>query len=88
MSNILDQMASSYRQFRPQTPQEFFALQLAKRLKDEARLREYLILVDRYPRPLLLQAFQVATRTAKDGTAHSEQFHLQLNQLINQQEEQ
>ena len=87
MSKILDHVAESYRKFRPQTPQEFFALQLTKKLADEAHLRNYLKMVERHPQQLLLRAFNRAVSGSKVRGALADRFHAELELLIHQEEQ-
>jgi hypothetical protein len=60
MIRILDRMARASGRFRPKTAGEFFALQLARKLKDAENFQTYLILAERHPEELLLQAYRHA----------------------------
>lgn len=75
MNSILDQLAQT-QQFIPATAGEFLALQLAKRLDDEAAIAQYLHYVEHHPVPHLLQQFHRAKRAANPALS----FHLYLKQ--------
>jgi len=58
MTNILDRVAAERSSFRPQTAQEFFALQLARKLNDIARVHDYVALAESYPEEFLLTVYR------------------------------
>ena len=57
MSGILEQMLRSQR-FTPCSTNEYFALQLARRLRDDAAIKLYLRYVERHSPDQLLNIFQ------------------------------
>jgi hypothetical protein len=82
MTGILDHIAKStsaarFSQFRPASPQHFFALRLAQRLNDGEAAHHYVELSDRYSQAQLLTAY----RRAKANAPHSDlarSFHAEL----------
>ena len=60
-------------------------MQLAKRLQDEAHLRDYLALAERHSEHLLLKAYQRAAREDRGNIA--EKFHAELVRLIQKEEQ-
>jgi hypothetical protein len=83
MANILEQVArssrrSAYGHFRPSTPQEFLALQLAIRLGDGAAARHYAELADQYSEGQLLTAYRRVLSTHLDV---ARRFHVALKPL-------
>ena len=58
MTNILETVSKDQQSFTPTKPQEFLALQLARRLNDLDSLREYLILFEHYSEQVLLSSFR------------------------------
>ena len=63
MTNILEQVARTYSsaqrsQFLPETPSEFLALRLTARLHDQAAVRHYVALSERYGDGHLLTAYR------------------------------
>lgn len=79
MSRILDQVAGSEIQFRPRTTDEFFSLQLAKRLNDVSEIGRYTLLAQRYPRRTLLQAYRRAIKFGNGRVV--ERFHSEVERL-------
>ncbi|HEX3822675.1 MAG TPA: hypothetical protein VHW45_20255 [Candidatus Sulfotelmatobacter sp.] len=82
MTNILDQVArsSASAQFRPATPSEFLAMRLAHRLNDQAAVRHYTELAERYGDGQLLTAY----RRIRDSGVHHDlgrAFHTELERL-------
>jgi hypothetical protein len=73
MSGILDQIRQSS-QFSPTTVEEFLALQLSKRLSDEAAIVRYLHYVAHYSVEHLLDLFQRAKQEPDPARA----FHSSL----------
>jgi len=84
MHRILDQVAHSHLHFAPSTVQEYFALQLARKLNDAHQLREYLSLVANHPRQLLLQAYHRALKRGNGGIA--ERFRAEVKRLAEQED--
>lgn len=62
MTSILDIYASQ--QFdRPGSQREYLALQIARRLGDLARVRDYIALLENFPEELIVGAFRAARAT-------------------------
>ncbi len=80
MTNILDRVAASLSHFRPETTQEFFALQLARKLKDVASVRSYVALVDRFSEDVLLQVYRKAVNERVGGSL-ADRFRIELRRL-------
>lgn len=64
---ILEQYSAEDRVFVPSSINEFVALQLAKRLQDEANLRLYLYQVDRHGIDVIFRLYAKAVLHAADG---------------------
>ena len=73
MSGILDQIRH-VEQFSPSTVEQFLALQLSKRLGDEASVLRYLRYVERYTIDHLLPLYH----QVKDGPDPASAFHSSL----------
>ena len=73
MSGILDQMLG-LKQFTPRSAEEYFALQLARRLSDEAAVKLYLHYVEHHSPNHLLHIFHQVK--AHPDAAH--RFHSSL----------
>ena len=58
MTNILNTVARQVSKFVPSNPTQYIAMQVARRLSDEAALRHYLVLFEHHPEDLLLQVFR------------------------------
>lgn len=59
MTSILDICLAQ--QFRsPRSPREYLALQIARKLNDLARTREYAVLLEHFPEHIILGAFRRA----------------------------
>ncbi len=80
MSGILDRVAAARRGFRPETPQEFFALQLARKLADEASVRSYVTLANQFSEDTLTQVYREAMGHGL-GSDLAERFRVELNRL-------
>jgi hypothetical protein len=64
MTSILDICLEQ--QFRtPTNPREFLALQIARKLGDLDRARDYAVLLEHFPEHIVLSAFQRARARAK-----------------------
>jgi hypothetical protein len=58
MMNVLAHLENENLSFRPRTPAEFFALQMARKLHDVGNLPHYIELVARYRDDQILRAFR------------------------------
>lgn len=58
MTDILGTLAKQRRQFVPDKPMDYLALQLARKLSDEEAARYYRTLFEHHPASLLLRAFR------------------------------
>ncbi len=79
MPNILNQVARRQQGFRPAAHEEFFALQLARALKDPGPVRTYVALAQRYPQPMILEAYRAVARMPAGELPPLEQMELALN---------
>jgi hypothetical protein len=77
MTNILDRVAAERSSFRPETAQEFFALQLARKLDDVVSVHAYVALVDSYPEEFLLRVYRDTLDKGRSGDL-AERFRLEL----------
>ena len=68
MTNLLDRIGSKESPFRPQSVSEFFALQLARKLDDEANIGRYARLVENHSRDVILRALARAKKKAGGAT--------------------
>ncbi|HEU4983218.1 MAG TPA: hypothetical protein VFT88_11105 [Acidobacteriaceae bacterium] len=80
MTSILEHVAKSHHSsFRPYSPEDYFVLSLARRLKDQPASQHYRILASQYPRSALLKACRKAITTNPDRAARV--FHEILESL-------
>jgi hypothetical protein len=85
MTGILDRVAKSHaltskqRQYRPATPEHFFALRLAHRLHDPAAVPHYAELCDRHSSAALLDAYDRVSTSGPDDRASAFHAALELN---------
>jgi hypothetical protein len=86
MTDILDRVGASSKHFRPGSITDFFALQLARKLGDVARLRDYLILTQQHPQQWLLQAFRTAAKRLDGPGTLAERFEAELRRLTNKKQ--
>ena len=80
MSQILRRMADSFAGFCPRDCDEFFALQLARKLGDPAGIAYYVRLANVLPQHLLIVAFR---RTVKKSRRHglADRFKVEIARL-------
>ncbi len=57
MTNILNTFAEQTAEFTPNSPTQYLALQIARRLSDVDALRHYLVLFEHHPEDLLLRVY-------------------------------
>lgn len=81
MNRILDQFSRSTPTFRPRTEQEFFALQLARRLGDVTSIPHYVRLVDRHPRETILKAYRRVMQSHPAASKVQRLFHFELEKF-------
>ena len=86
MTDILDRVGASSEHFRPGSITDFFALQLARKLGDVARLKNYLVVTQQHPQHWLLQAFQTAARKPGGPGTLVERFDAELRRLTNKKQ--
>jgi chromosomal replication initiation ATPase DnaA len=60
MTDILNTMATQVNACIPNTPMEYLAIQMARRLNDLEHVRNYLVLFEHYPEELLIKIFRTA----------------------------
>ena len=80
MFSILDRVAGPSGPFRPRTSQEFFALQLARKVFDVENVRRYLQVVEEHSEEVILRAYQKACVQATSGNL-AECLHVELDRL-------
>lgn len=68
MSNLLDQVLQA-QEFTPSTIEEYLALQLAKRLDDETKIRSYIQYVGRFSAQHLVRLFHRAKQRSDPARA-------------------
>jgi hypothetical protein len=81
MTNILNRVARYAGHFSPGSPQEYLALQVAKKLGDTPTFRNYLVLFEHYPEDLLLKIFK---RCSENGTLTGEHYMRAFRELTMQ----
>src|SRR2546423_1584965 len=80
MTNILNQVAKSFHsQFRPSSPDEYFALRLACLLGEPEAAPHYAMLTSQYSQPRLLCAYHRAVTMAQRGERPARVFHNYLS---------
>jgi hypothetical protein len=80
MTNILDRVAHSRREFRPQSTQEFFALQLARKLNDAESVRSYAALAEQFSEDFLVRVYRQALEEGSGGRL-ADRFRVALRRL-------
>jgi hypothetical protein len=81
MTNILNRVARYAGHFTPSSPQEYLALQVARKLGDISTFRQYLVLFEHYPEDLLLKSFR---RCSESGTLSGEHYMRAFRELTMQ----
>jgi hypothetical protein len=82
MTRILDRIARTLKsEFRPASPDEYFALRLAHRLGEPEAAVHYAILASRYPQPRLLCAFEKAVADENSEQTLGRRFHENLDSV-------
>lgn len=82
MTDILGTLARSRSHFMPTKPNEYLALQLAKRLSDQTSIRFYLTLFERHSEELVLRAFR---KCKERGTLTGADFLQTIKHLTHQE---
>ena len=80
MVNLLDRIEPQEGPFRPRSVSEFFALQLAGKLDDEANVGRYARLVESQSRDLVLRAFARAEKGSRHRTI-ADRFEAEIQRL-------
>ena len=80
MHTLLSRIGTPESPFRPRSVTEFFALQLARKLGDEANLEQYLRVGENHSRDLVLRAFARA-RKRSSGTFLARRFAEEMERL-------
>lgn len=62
---ILDAVEHSLRHFVPKTHRQFIVFQIASRFEDLGNLAKYLLIADRHPRKVLIEAARLAQQHAR-----------------------
>jgi len=79
--SVLDQVARKQSLSIPQTPLQFFALQIARKLQDRRRVSWYLERAAQFSLPDLTQSYRIALRSQPGNPA--EHFFQSLQRLTN-----
>jgi len=77
MTDILDRVAAGRSSFRLETVQDFFALQLARKLNDVPSVHHYATLATAYPEEFLLTVYRNVMDLGP-GEGLAERFRLEL----------
>ena len=80
MVQILDQIRRKPNRFRPQIEQDFFVLQLARRLGDISSLSRFQDLVEHVARKEILKAYRKVMRSHPSAAEVRESFERELKQ--------
>lgn len=86
MTSILDKIRTPEDPWYPRTPQDFFAIHLARALSDTDHLGRYIKLANTYQPSLLTRTFRAAARSEKDGIALADRFLSELRELSGEEE--
>lgn len=78
MTSILSKFPRRDRNWHPQTPEEFYALHVARSLDDVRNLGTYVRLANTYELPYLTDAFKKAVRSGDDASRLPERFVTEL----------
>ena len=78
---ILEQVAASYKRFRPLSATDFFALSLAHKLDDDAAASHYASLASRVGQNPLLVAYGRAKKNVSGGEKLAQRFHKELESV-------
>lgn len=78
MTGVLERVAAYAGHFAPSTPTEYLALQVARKLGDQAMFRHYLVLFEHYPAELLLDIYR---RCGRDDARTGEHFMRLLREV-------
>lgn len=81
MTDILNTVAQQISHFTPSSSNEYLALQIASKLGDRDKLRQYLVLFEHYPEELLLQIFR---QCSESETLSGESFMQNFRELTMQ----
>lgn len=81
MTDILDTVAEELSHFTPSNPTEYLASQIARKLSDTDKLRQYLVLFEHYPEEVLISAFR---RCSENETLDGESFLRHFRELTMQ----
>lgn len=84
MTRILDRIAKSFHgEFRPSSPDDYFALRLASRLGEPEAAAHFAILVSQYPQNKLLSAYEKTRATGQPEQRLGRIFHTYLESSQN-----
>jgi hypothetical protein len=84
MTSILDRFLDAQRPFNASTPQEFLALQIARKLSDMEHVKEYATLLEHFEQDKIIRAFQKARA---HGRLHRDEFLSAFRKLATQPDE-
>ena len=80
MTNLFDRIGFQADSFRPRSVSDFFALQLARKLDDEANVGRYARLAEQHSRELILRAITLA-RKGPRGRTLANRFEAEIERL-------
>ena len=83
MTSILD-MCIEQQFDRPNSAQQFLALQIARKLGDLRAVREYAVLLEHFPEEIIVNAFR---RARARGSLTKEGFLAAFRNIVGQEEE-
>ena len=84
MTSILDQFLDAQQSFIATNPQDYLALQIARKLSEFAHVREYVTLLEHFPQETIVHSFR---RAQARGNGHHEGFLAAFRELTLQPDE-
>jgi hypothetical protein len=78
MTAILDRYINAPPFRTPRDPQEFLAMQMARKLSDIDKARDYIAIFENFPEQMVINAFRLAKRR---GALHRESFLAAFREL-------
>ena len=84
MTSILDRFVDAQRPFIATSPQEYLALQIARKLSDVEHVKEYVVVLEHFPQETVVHAFR---RAQARGNGHHEGFLAAFRELTLQPDE-
>lgn len=84
MTSILDRFLDAQRPFSATNPQEYLALQIARKLSEIEHVKEYAALLEHFPQDTIVHSF---LRAQARGRGHHEGFVCAFRELTMQPDE-